>query len=94
MSRRYSFRAIEDERRVDVMDGDKAVCWLPAVAAQMIDSVYAKRASLNGWPVANDWFEGVLFGIHHALAFGNQLPRIDLQVGDGIVSYRVIGDDE
>lgn len=83
------------EGRVDVIGpGDRAVCWLPGAVAETIASAYRHKAK-EDWVVADLWMQGVLFGLHHALSFGNQIPTIFVHFDEpsGVVSYQMVEDE-
>ncbi len=85
---RYRFEPIEDGR-VDVIEpGGAATCWLPGGLAGELERAYAARLDLD-WVVANEWFAGVLVGVHASLAYANQVPEILTDIGRGLTAYRM-----
>lgn len=90
MSIRYRF-APEDDGRVDVINPTGVlVCWLPESLAGELQRAYRRRLDVD-WVVANEWMEGVLFGVHASLAFGNAAPDVKMDIRAGISGY-VMGD--
>lgn len=91
---RWLFRPTEDDDgRTDVIHPDgQALCWMPTVAAEILQGAY--RSMWERDPVvADEWMVGVMFGMHLALAFGNQLPAIEIGRGeDGVISLRMCDD--
>lgn len=94
MNNRYLFRPIANEpHRYQVIGLEGyAVCWLPASAAEELEKVYAplwKKDRVFG----NEFMRGYLFGVHHALTFGNQAPRIEVTQNGDALSFAMVGED-
>jgi hypothetical protein len=85
---RYRFEPLDDGR-VDIIEpGGAAVCWLPGGIAGELERSYAARRAQD-WVVANEWFAGVLVGLHAALGFANQMPEVLMEIRRGVTAYRM-----
>jgi hypothetical protein len=85
---RYRFEPLPDGR-VDVIEpGGAATCWLPGGLAYELEASYAAKREVD-WVTANEWFAGVLTGLHAALAYGNQAPQIMMDIRKGVTAYRM-----
>ena len=93
MSNRYTWRPTPDHpERMDVIDPDGVpVCWLPASACEAVMTAY-KHVWLKDPVIAEQFMRGYLFGVHHALGFGNQLPPVRAEVTDGVLSFQMMDD--
>lgn len=82
----------ENAGRVDVLGPDGiAICWLPEAVAASAEGVYRKACEAD-FVVANEFMRGFLFGLHLALAFGNQIPTIDVTSENGLLSFVMVDD--
>ena len=91
MSNRYTWRPTPDHpERMDVIDPDGvAVCWLPRGACEAVMTAY-KHIWLKDPIIAREFMKGYLFGVHHALLFGNQIPPVRAEVIDGELAFQMM----
>lgn len=83
---RWRFPQIDERRNHVVAPDGTVVCWVPQATATLISGAYNAQLRANR-AQANRWLEGVLYGIHVSLAFGNQLPRIGMATERGVVKF-------